>query len=807
MKQEEKSKTKKDKKGYEIHEKERLMQDFWQKEKIYAFDLKSKKEVYSIDTPPPTVSGIMHVGHALSYTHKDIIARYWRMKGYNIFYPWGFDDNGLPTERYVEKKIGKKATEMSRDEFIKLCLKETKEIEEKLLKQWKSIGISPDWNIKYRTIDERSRKICQKSFIELFKKKRAYRRESPVLWCPECNTAIAQVELEDKEKDSEFCDVVFEIKKGREPFIVSTTRPEFLPACVAVFYHPHDKRYKKFKHKQAIVPLFNFAVPILEDKRVDMEKGTGIVMCCTFGDTTDIEWWKAYGLAYKDLLTKDGKISSIGKKYAGKNVEEARKLIIEDLDKEGKLKGRRKIKHIINVHERCGTEIEFIVAKQWFIKYLDLKDKFLELGKKIRWFPKFMKARYDNWIKGLQWDWCISRQRYFGVPFPVWYCERCETPVVAKEKDLPIDPLRNKPPIKKCPKCGCTKFIPEKDVIDTWATSSMTPDIAIDIIHEKNKHLAKKLHPMSLRPQAQDIITFWAFNTIVKSWFHHKEIPWKDIMISGWGLDSKGKKMSKSKNNVVEPQEIIDKYCADSLRFWAASVKLGENVWYSEKEFIAAKKLIIKMWNAFKFALLHLKTYEPKKIKFAELEEFDKFIFSKTNELVKTCTDSFEDYNYSKSKLECEKYFWHLFCDNFLEIIKNRLYNGTTKEKESAKYVLYDSLLKIIKLFAPVIPHVTEAIYQEYFRGREKEKSIHLSEWPIFFKLDNKELNKKGEKFLEILEKVRKAKANKNKSVKSDIALTIEEKDYKLLKYMIKDLSAVCHAKKIKKGKFNVKFL
>lgn len=794
------------KEKFDMHAIEKEIREFWEKEKIFSFDFKSKKKIFSIDTPPPTVSGELHIGHAMSYTHHDIIARYKRMQGFNVLYPFGFDDNGLPTERFVEKKIGKKAQQLDRKEFQTICLQESEEVEKKWLETWKKIALSADFDLHYRTIDLRSIKVSQLSFIELLKQGRAYRKESPILWCPECKTAISQVELEDKEKETIFCDIVFELEKGRKPFIVSTTRPEFLAACVAVLYNPQDKRYKKFKHQRAIVPLFDFSVPIIEDSKVDMNKGSGIVMCCTFGDTTDIEWWKAYGLPYKKLITEDGKLSSIAKKYGGKTIEEARKEIIEDLKKEKKLVAMRKIKHTVNVHERCGTEIEFIVTKQWFIRYLDLKEKFLELGRQVRWFPEFMRSRYENWVKGLRWDWCISRQRYFGVPFPVWYCKRCEHVIVAREKDLPVNPLEDKPPVSKCPKCNYNEFVPEKDVMDTWATSSLTVDIVRNLVAEKNKKLAKKIMPFSLRPQGHDIISFWAFNTIVKSWLHHKIIPWKDIVISGWCLDEKGKKMSKSKGNIISPEEMLEKYCADALHFWAASIKPGEDTHFSEREFIAAKRLLTKLWNAFQFLKLHIKE-KPKEVK---LEGFDKFALLKTNELVEKCTKEMENYNYTAAKLELEKFFWHFFCDNFIESIKHRLYGTNKKERESACFALYNSFLKILKMFAPIIPHITEYLWQHYFKDYEKVNSIHLSEWPKYEKIskEDKKIIEAGEKFLEILEKVRREKAKAKKSVKAEIELTIEPKEYELLETvnMLNDLKAVCNAKTLKPGKFEVKF-
>ncbi|MCS7134407.1 MAG: valine--tRNA ligase [Candidatus Pacearchaeota archaeon] len=794
------------KEGLDLHAIEKEVQEFWESEKIFSFDEKSKKKIFSIDTPPPTVSGELHIGHAMSYIHQDIIARYKRMQGYNVLYPFGFDDNGLPTERYIERKLGKKAKEIGIEKFKKICFEESEKIEKRWIEVWKKIALSADFSLLYRTIDERCKRISQYSFIELFKKGRSYRKEAPIMWCPECKTAVAQVELQDKEEETFFCDIIFETEK-MESFVVSTTRPEMLGACVAVFYNPQDERYKKLKHNRAIVPIYNHFVPILEDRRVDINKGTGIVMCCTFGDTTDIEWWKAYGLPYKKIIDEEGKLGNLAGKYSGMSIEEARKAIIEDLKKEGKLVQTRKIKHTVNVHERCGTKIEFLVTKQWFIKYLDLKEKFLELGKKVKWFPAHMFSRYENWVKGLQWDWCISRQRYFGVPFPVWYCKRCETVILAKEKQLPVDPSKDEAPTKKCPKCKYNKFVPEKDVMDTWATSSLTPEIVKDLVAEKNKKIAKKLLPLDLRPQAHDIISFWAFNTIVRSWFAHKNIPWYNIMISGWCLDEKGKKMSKSKGNIIEPEKIIEKYCSDALHFWAASAKLGEDLWFSEREFIAAKKLLIKLWNAFQFLKIHAKEKPKKK----ELQGFDKFILLETNELIKKVTDAMEKYDYTAAKLLLEKFFWHSFCDNFIEILKFRLYQGKEEEKNSARYVLYETFVSLLKMLAPILPHMTEYIWQNYFKEQEKSKSVHLAEWPKYKKIGKKEeeILKAGRTFLKILERVRREKARANKSLRTEIILKIKEEDYDVLEKekMLQDLKAVTAAREIGKGNFEVFFV
>src|SRR3989344_443385 len=657
------------KKNYDPKIREREIMSYWEKEKIYKFNPNKKGKIYSVDTPPPTVSGKMHVGHAFSFAQQDFFVRYHRMKGDNVFYPFGTDDNGLPTERLVEKMKNIKARDMPRDEFVKLC-NETldKEIRKKYIEDWKRIGISCDWSIFYSTINEHSRRIAQWSFLDLHKKGRMERRDAPGMWCPECQTGIAQVELKDKELDSTFNDIVFKV--DNKNLVISTTRPELLPACVAVFYNPKDSRYAKLKGKKAKVPLFNFEVPILSDERADPEKGTGIVMCCTFGDQTDMEWQKAHKLPIKEAIGKDGRMTDISYKYKGLSVKQARREITEDLRKENLLLNQKPIKHIVNVHERCGTEIEIIKSKQWFVRYLDLKKDMLKWGNKLNWHPEFMKSRYDNWVKGLQWDWLVSNQRFFGVPFPVWYCATCGEVILAKEEQIPVDPMKDKP-TAKC-KCGSSDFIPEKDVLNTWFTSSMTPQIAIQLMP---KNLQKKLFPMSVRPQAHDIITFWLFNTVVKSQLHYGKNPFNDVTISGF-VTLKGEKMSKSKGNIIEPQDVIEKYSSDSLRFWAAGSKLGDDMNYQEKDVVTGQKTVTKLWNASKFSAMHLEDYNGSKVK---LEVIDAWLLSRLQKVIKISTESFENYEYSKAKSEVENFFWNTFCDYYLEIVKDRLYNPDKK--------------------------------------------------------------------------------------------------------------------------------
>ncbi len=793
---------------YDPKEAEPRWQKYWEEKEIFKFDLESKAEIFSIDTPPPTVSGKMHIGHAFSYTQQDFIARFQRMIGKNVFYPFGTDDNGLATERLIEKTKDIKSKDMKRDEFVKICLTTLdNELRPKYLADWKRIGMSCDWSIFYTTIDKHCQAISQRSFIELYEAGREYRKDAPAMWCPECRTGISQVECQDKILDSFFNDIVFKVKgKGKEEeLIIATTRPELLPSCVAVFYHPDDERYQKYKGKKANVPLFDFEVPILPDERADPEKGTGTVMCCTFGDQTDMEWQKAHNLPIKVSISEDGKMNELAGKYKGLSIELARKMIIEDLKDKRLLLTQTPIKHAVNVHERCGTEIEFIPSKQWFIRYLDLKDEMLKWGSKLNWFPPHMKSRYDHWVKGLQWDWLISRQRYFGVPFPVWYCKKCEEIVLAKKEHLPVDPLKDKPPIKKCPKCRSEEFIPEKDVLDTWATSSLTPRLTTELF--KDKPIFKNLYPMSLRPQAHDIITFWLFNTVVKSNLHYKTNPWKDVVISGHAQDPHGKKMSKSKGNVVEPQEIIEKFSADALRYWSAGSKLGDDLPFQEKDLVTGIKFCTKLWNAGKFVLMHLEDYNNEKPK---LEFFDRWVLSKLNRVIESSTESFEKYEYSRTKAETDNFFWNVFCDYYLEIIKDRLYNPDRRgmeEKRSAQYTLYICLLDILKLMAPITPHVTEEIYQLYFSKKEHKKSVHVSSWPKHDKeMMNDELEEIGDMAIGIISAVRKFKSEKKLSLKTEIILTIEcdERIKKGLHAALEDLKAVTVSKDIKFGKGDI---
>ncbi|MBI5347369.1 MAG: valine--tRNA ligase [Candidatus Aenigmarchaeota archaeon] len=740
-------------KKYEPEKAETKWQQFWEDKGIYRFDPDSEKPVYSVDTPPPTLSGKMHIGHAFSYIQQDIVIRFHRMLGKNVFYPFGTDNNGLPTERMVEQEKKVKSSKMERKKFIELCSKVVNEKRPAFIADWKKIGISADFNIVYSTIDEHCRRISQRSFIELYKSGRTYRKRTPFMWCPECQTAIAQVEMKDKEKHSQFVYIKFDTSLG-ETITIATTRPELMPACVAVHVHPDDKRYKKFIGAKATIPFFGRDVKIYANKDADMSFGSGAVYHCTFGDMEDAKWIEEFGIEPVEIMNKDGTLNEKAGKYRGMKSAEARKAVIKDLEATGRLEKTEPITHIVNTHERCESEIEILMTDQWFIKYTDMKKQFLQNGSELNWYPEHMKNRYDNWVQGLKWDWCISRQRYYGVPFPVWYCKKCGNIILAETEELPVDPLHDKPG-KKC-KCGSSAFEPEKDVMDTWATSSLTPQLAIELMDKK---IRKKLFPMSLRPQGHDIISFWLFNTLVKSQLHYKKNPWKDVMISGWVLDPHGKKMSKSMGNVIDPRDIMKKYPVDAMRYWASSSSLGEDRPFKEKDFVTGVKLMQKIWNASVFVSMNgeKKALEPKTVT-------DKWIISEMNKTIEEATVAFSEYRFSYATDVAKNFFRQMFCDFYLETAKDRIYNEknySKEEIESMRATLYHVLLNSLKMLAPVLSHITEEIYQTYFRKYEKEESIHISQWPKAGVIDKKALET-GRKMVTVISAIRKYKTENN---------------------------------------------
>ena len=788
-------------KKYNAKEKEEKWMNYWKENEVYEFK-PDQREVFSIDTPPPTVNGKIHIGHIFSYTQTEMMARYKRLRGYNIFYPFGFDDNGLPSERLVEKEQGKKAHEIGREEFSKLCYKTTDKYEAEFKELFSKMGVSTDWNIAYKTVSPSTIKISQRSFLDLIKKGHCYHKESPALWCNECLTSIAQAELETKTIKTTFNYVNFKTLENGEEFTIATTRPELLPAIVCVFVNPNDDEHKHLIGKTAHIPVIEVDVPIMGDEKVAIDKGTGVVMCCTFGDQTDIEWWKKYNLPLKYIFTDDGKIIDSMPNYGGMKIKEARKQIIEDLNNGGYIVKIEELEHEVQTHERCGKEVEYSVMKQWFIDIMNHKEDFIKIGNEIKWHPDHMHNRYNEWVENILWDWCISRQRYFGVPFPVWYCKDCGEPIFAQEEDLPVNPLTDKPRIDKC-SCGCSEFIPETDVMDTWATSSVTP--LINMRYGEKENYESFLKPMSIRTNASEIIRTWDFYTIVKSFYHFGTRPWDNVMISGFVMANKGEKISKSKgNSKVEPMDLIKQYSADVLRYWAGTGRLGTDIVFSDETMLRGKKLVNKIWNVSKFIEMHLADYEDKE--FNDYEYIDKWILGKFQEMEEGFIKYLDEYEVGLALNTLEKFFWN-FCDNYIEIVKHRLYRpeefGETPRYSGQKTV-YTILYKLLQDFSIYFPFITEEIYQELYKG----KSIHLTEIKLLeFDFEKEIIN--GDLIIEIISSARGEKTDNNVSLKTPIknlTISLNKELKKAIESSIKDFKATLFIEELLLNEGNSKY-
>ncbi len=798
---------------------EKKWQNYWLTNNTYQWHQHiPRSESFVIDTPPPTVSGLLHMGHMFSYCQTDFIARYQRMRGKNVFYPMGFDDNGLPTERLVEKTKGIKAAHMQREEFIDICNEVVKAAENDFKELFQAAALSIDWNLTYRSISPHAIKMSQMSFLDLFEKNRAYRKLEPCLWDVVDQTALAQADIVELEFASSMNHITFSTTKG-EQITIATTRPELLAACVGVFYHPDDKRYQHLSGTWAISPLFGIKVPILADEAVDIEKGTGLVMCCTFGDITDIHWWKKHQLNTRVIINKAGRLEqhieedwqaldiakarSYAEKINGLKIKEARSKILELLQEENLLVAQIPITHHVKCAERSGSPLEIIISAQWFVKVMDLKETLLVKAEQCQWHPAHMKIRLENWIKGLNWDWCISRQRFFGVPFPVWYSTRVGEEgkiLIANMADLPVNPLSSLPK-------GYSRdeVIPDYDVMDTWATSSISPQLNS---HAINKEYAidyqrhEQLFPADLRPQAHEIIRTWTFYTMLKAQIHEDNIPWKNIMISGWCLAADKTKMSKSKGNVITPHSLLLEKGADVVRYWASTSKLGVDTAYSEDLLKIGKKLVNKLWNAAKFCAPHIAKITKDAKATADI---DLWLLSKLYRVIEKATHEFEHFEYCNARVVIEEFFWRDFCDNYLELVKVRVYDEQNIDplgQLSAIYTLHLTIETLLKLFAPFMPHLTEEIYQHLFGG--KHASIHdKGTWPV---LKNyafsgaKELV--GDIAIELLELMRKYKSGLNLSLKSSLVEVIiaskNQEDLARVENILTDLKNVSNALAIK---------
>ena len=763
---------------------EREWRDTWKSNQVFSWDpTRSREETFVVDSPPPTVSGSLHIGHVFSYTHQDLLARYQRMSGKNICYPMGWDDNGLPTERRVqnlfrvkcnphlpydsdfkaEKRKKGPVKEISRQNFIEACAKVTHEDEAAFEDLWRSLGLSIDWDLQYATIDDHCRKISQTSFLEMQEKGFAYSTEAPTMWDVDFQTAVAQAEVIDKNCIGHFHDIRFATSEGGD-FVISTTRPELLPACIAVVAHPEDERYQELFGKFAITPLFEAKVPILPSDHADPEKGSGILMVCTFGDSADVDYWKHSNLPIKQIIGRSGVLLpvSFGEgEFTSENVEKAQKnydelaglpvkkakariveLLAEDRLPDGTcplVSEPRQIEHPVKFYEKGDRALEFVPTRQWFVGLLKHKDALREQGKKIKWHPSHMETRYQNWVDGLNLDWCISRQRYFGVPFPVWYKldENGEClfsdPIFAKREQLPVDPMSVVPEGFTEEQRGQPNgFSGDPDVMDTWATSSLTPQLISHWSLDEKRH--ESLFPMDIRPQSHEIIRTWAFYTIVKAWIHNGQIPWEHVIISGWILDPDRKKMSKSVGNVITPHHLLEDYSADGCRYWASRARLGADTTFDESVLKVGKRLCTKLFNASKFVISQLERVgvDIDSLKAEDITvDVDRDMFVRLKKMVEATQKAFEKFDYAASLEASEKEFW-AFCNDYLELVKRRSYGEEdNQDRTSALATLALSLKMFLRLFAPFLPFITEEIWSWRFSsGPEKEGSIHVAPWP-----------------------------------------------------------------------------
>ena len=716
----------------------------WEETGIYHYDPDAPGELYSVDTPPPYVSAAhLHVGHAMSYTQAEIIIRYHRMNGRNVYYPMGFDDNGLPTERFVENKYKINKSKTTRADFRALCLDETADGAKIYEELWRALGLSVDWNQRYSTIDDHCRRTAQKSFLDLWSKGRIYRSDEPVLWDTHFETALAQADLETLERTGRMHDIAFKAADGAE-LVISTTRPELIPACVGLYCHPEDERYTHLVGTTAHVPLTERPIPILTDPEVKLDFGTGLMMVCTFGDGEDVKKWKRDGLELRLIMDARGVMNELAGAYEGKNVDQARKAIVKDLQEAGVYQGAVNVKQAVSVAERSQQPVEFNMAPQWFIRVLDMKDELLARSAQLNWHPDWMKVRLDHWIEGLKYDWNISRQRFYGVPFPLWFCDGCSGVVLADEAQLPVDPLEDSPPVAACATCGGTSFTGEPDVMDTWMTSSLTPLINANWAESPGRDGTMDLHPMGVRVQAFEIIRTWLFYSVVKSHLHLDTVPWTDVMISGWGLNEQGKKVSKRDlekhtdkegYNRYEPYAVIKKFGADALRYWAAGSHLGQDTRYNERDVRAGRKLVVKLWNATRFGLLQLEGFDPAAERPAASERTaeDRWVLSELHSILPTVKAGFESYDYAVAREAIDRFFWQVFTDNYVEMIKDRFWNPEQHPeaaRDSARSTLWEVLRTLLGLYAPFLPFVTEELYQRIYRPYEDAVSLHVTSWP-----------------------------------------------------------------------------
>jgi valyl-tRNA synthetase len=782
-------------KNYNPKEIETKIQKLWEENKIFKFERNSDKPSFCIDTPPPFTSGIPHMGHALWWTWNDVVARYKRMNGFNVLLPQGWDCHGLPTELQVEKNFKVKRTD--KEKFLEFCKIWTDDCIKKMKVTMIEMGYSADWSFEYSTDSEEYIAFVQKTLLNLFYKGLLKRIDHPVMWCTKCGTTLAKAEVGYRERDGVLYDI--KIPVGKEHIIISTTRPEFMPACVAIFVHPDDERYKKFINKKATLPIFNREVPILSNEEVDTAFGTGVVYLCTYGDESDIKWQKKFNLPYISILTEDGKLNENTGFLKGLTLKDARNKIIEEL-RDLVIK-ETKFKHNVLCHtERAGCEnpIEFLPKKQWAIEAVKFSKDMLDMSKTMEWCPAYMEKRLINWVESMDWDWIISRQRVYGTPIPFWYCEKCDKAIAPKIEELPVNPSIQE--FKG--KCDCGgRLIGETDVCDCWVDTSITP-LIISGYWKNDDALFKKLYPNDLRQQGHDIIRTWAYYTMLRCFLETGMKPWKKILINGMILGPDGREMHKSVGNIIMPDDVLSKQGADTIRAGLVMMgAFGSDVPFAWKDMNFTFKFLTKLWNIFRFSSEYLIKNNNK-----QLTLIDIWILTKLQKIIEKVTKNLENFEFTEAFETLHTFIWHDIADNYLEMIKYRLFED--KAKESVITTLYYLLLSVTKMLAPITPFITEELWQNFFKKYENDLSVHVSSWPKANEnLIDKDAEEIGDVTVAIISYLRQYKNKRGLALNAPIEqITIEcdDKLKKRLERVFEDIKGTIKVKNIDFGKGDI---